>query len=165
VKRYNGHTIPHYQSPLFVDFDPSQIRKSFRGVNGTTTYLNERPGRSSDIWYGVRLLENPDIRKTTLNSGDRPLRYLWCEGYDSRFSSIVTPPLVKIFDQEKRSFAWAPADTKPNDWLLFSGASTWYNRTPAMVVVKDDDLYLGTFLIIGQASRNPGYPYGYEYEK
>jgi hypothetical protein len=73
------------------------------------------------------------------------------------FSSIVTPPLVKIFDQERRSSAWAPADTKPNDWLLFSGASKWYNRTPAMVVIRDGDPNLGTFLIIGQASRNPRY--------
>ncbi|CAN9302141.1 unnamed protein product [Alternaria alternata] len=169
VKRYNGHTIPHYQSPLYVEFDPPHIRKPFRGVNGNTMYptmyLNDRSGRSRDIWYGVRLLGNPDIRKTMLGSGDPSLPYLWCEGYDSRFSSRVTPPLVKIFDREMRSFAWAPADTKPNDWLLFSGASTWYKRTPAMVVVRDGDPNLGTFLIIGQASRNTGYLYGYEYEK
>jgi hypothetical protein len=169
VKRYNDNTIPHYQSPLFLEFDPPHIGEPYRGVNGTTMYpeiySDDRSGRSRDTWYGVRLLENPDTRKATLGAGDQPLRYLWCEEYDSRISSRVTPPLVKIFDQEKRSFAWAPADTKPNDWLLFSGADTWYNRTPAMVVVRRGHLKYGTFVIIGQASRNPGYPYGYEYEK
>ena len=165
VKRYNGYTIPHYQSPLYFEFDPPHIRKPFRGVNGTTVDPGDESGHSRDIWYGVRLLENPDLRKSALGSSDLAPRYLWCEEHDSRFSSRVTSPLVKIFDQEKRSFAWAPADTKPNDWLLFSAASTWYNRTPAMVVVRDGDPDLGTFLIIGQASRNTGYPYGYQYEK
>jgi hypothetical protein len=169
LKRYNGDPIPYHDSPLLIEFDPPHISESFRGVNGTTMYpsmyLDDRSVRSRDIWYGVRLLENPDIRKATVDSGDSPLRYLWCEEYDSPFASRVMPPLVKILDQEKRSFAWAPADTKPNDWLLFSGASTWYNRSPAMVVVRDGDPNLGTFDIVGQASRNPGYPYGYEYEK
>lgn len=121
-----------------------------------TRYQNFR-GHPRDTWYGVKLLDTKRVSGNVPSPRGLQPYYLSCEAKLLEHSPESQLPLVRIVDQDNRLFAYVPADTRPNDWLLISEAGSLSDKIPAMIVVKNTDRNYGIYSILGQASKSCEY--------
>ena len=133
----------------------SEFFPSMRAYDGSPAW--DYSDRSRDGWYGIQLRDTAAIRRETPVLGDLSINYLYCSAYKSIRGSNSKRPHVEIMDNKQRVFGYAPHDTIPSDWLLFSENDVSVDGSPMMVVVgKGGDRRLN-YSMIGQASKNRDY--------
>lgn len=153
VKRCGSHLIPRFlmfASDSMRCFNMVRLNDEKDGRNPPTRYQSY-PGYPRDKWYGVRLL---NANTLGVDNGVRSLTdtkpyYLCCKAKDRSALSFV-----EVLENGRDLFAYAPADTRPNDWLLISETSYC---THAMVVVRRSSARRGIYVMVGQAFEYDGH--------
>jgi hypothetical protein len=164
TKTYGSHrTLDDMQSAL-AHTHPTRIRGPVCYFDRRMTYMQDTPtrppdfrGHVRDTWYGVKL--HATAKKGTRKSMGRPPYYLCCKEKPPR-TSPQSPDFshfpVKIVDQNGHPFAYAPQETRPNDWLVFSEGGSLSDTDLEMAVVRSADDIHGTYKMIGHAFTHRG---------
>ena len=121
------------------------------------TWRQDYGNRSKEGWYGIQLRDTAAITRKTPVLGNLPLNYLYCSAHRSIRGSNSKRPHVKIMDNEQRVFGYAPPETIPSDWLLFSENNVSMDGSPMMVVLRKGGDWRLKYAMIGQASKNRDY--------
>jgi len=160
TKRFGSQMAPRGLLSFMYDsfFDPKPIGEfgpSMRAYYDSPAW--DYSNRSRGGWYGIQLRDKPAIKEETPVLGDLPLNYLYCPAHRSIPGWNLKCPRVEIVDNKWRVFGYAPAETMPSDWLLFSENDVSVDGSPMMVVVRAGGDWRRDYAMIGQASKNHVY--------
>ena len=117
----------------------------------------DSPSKFREKWYGIQLCYNTIIGRETSIPGDLPDPYLCCSTHESTHEFDFGVPYVEILDQMQRVYGYAPAETRPSDWLIFGEEGVLDNASSMMAIVRSVDDGRRSYTIIGQASKNRDY--------
>ena len=172
TKRFASQSMPLNNSPLphagssnptsFDQFSPSlRYPSTYTYVPvldyGVTTWHQNCSGRPREMWCGIQLRDTRSAKPETSIPGDSALRYLYCSAPESIRRPDNKRPYVEILDHMQRVFGYAPVETRPSDWILFSRQGFMIEGSSTMVVVRSVSDGRHNHTMIGLASKNCAY--------
>ncbi|CAN9227622.1 unnamed protein product [Alternaria alternata] len=162
TERYGSHRIPGTVHTTFELTNPLRIGRVEAYFSRREISLQNMPtrpphigGHLRDTWYGVKLIDIADREAT--NSRNRLPYYLCCKKSHLKNSPDSIHRLVEITDQDGCLFAYAPEDTRPNDWLMISQAGSLSDVDPEMAVVRSTNNVRGIYHMIGHVFKDRRY--------
>ena len=171
TKRFGSRIMPNNSSSVDnTELDPKPIGYSSPSLSlhmihlpgsaldhERTTWYRDCIIHPRDMWRGVQLLDSTSIAKEFPTPGGISLHYLYCSAQTTIRGSNSEIVCVEILDHMQRVLAYAPAETRPSDWLLFSEEGFLSDGSPMMVVVRSESDGRREHAMIGQAFRNCHY--------
>jgi hypothetical protein len=137
--RYPRSVIP---AALTHDSEPLKVDKQSAMMSSQSTGWR-KPHRALDmdnVWYGMRLRLASTSKRNPPPTETKHLYYA---------APSATERLGRILNKDGYLFAYAPANTQVNDWLLFSTKGSMHDPSPLSLIIRR--LESNKYTIVGQA--------------